>query len=128
MAPEGSALSRYRIGTLDLDLATRSVRANGVELPVQPLVFEFLAFLLGNADRAVAKDELLGRLWPGVHVAESSLQRVASLARGVLREGGAAAALESVQRFGYRLRPDKAPGAPGFRPAGRRKRRGRPAK
>lgn len=104
-------MTRYYLGSLELDLAARRLSVGGDELPVQPLVFEFLAYLLRNTDRAVAKDELLDRLWPGVTVAESSLQRVASLARGVLRQGGAGAALESVQRFGYRLRPDKAPAA-----------------
>ncbi|HET7718295.1 MAG TPA: winged helix-turn-helix domain-containing protein [Bauldia sp.] len=106
-------MNRYCLGSLQIDVAARRLSVDGVEVPVQPLVFEFLAYLLRNTDRAVAKDELLDRLWPGVNVTESSLQRVASLARGVLRQGGAEAALESVQRFGYRLRPDQAPATAG---------------
>jgi tetratricopeptide (TPR) repeat protein len=102
-------VGRYSLGTLELDEASRSLRSEGVDVPVQPLVFDFMSYLLRNAERAVAKDELLDKLWPGVTVAESSLQRVASLARGILRLGNAEAALESIQRFGYRMRPEKAP-------------------
>lgn len=104
-------MTRYSLGTIELDVAARRLSADGVDVPVQPLVFDFLAYLLRNSDRAVTKDELLDTLWPDVTVAESSLQRVASLARGVLRQGGAEGALESIQRFGYRLRPGKAPAA-----------------
>jgi tetratricopeptide (TPR) repeat protein len=42
-------------------------------------------------------------LWPGVTVTEASLQRVASLARGILRQGGMEAALRNLPRFGYRI-------------------------
>lgn len=95
----------YIIGSLEIDGVSRRLSIDGVDVAAQPLVFAFLVYLLENADRAISKEELLDVLWPGVTVAESSLQRVASLARGVLRRAGAESALQSVQRFGYRLRP-----------------------
>ncbi len=107
----------YIIGTLEIDEASRRLSIDGVEIAAQPLVFAFLVYLLANADRAVSKEELLTVLWPGVHVAESSLQRVASLARGLLRRAGSEEALESVQRFGYRLRPGSNGATAGPEPA-----------
>jgi DNA-binding winged helix-turn-helix (wHTH) protein len=93
----------YCFGPFDLNEEARSLRLAARELEVQPLVFDFLATLLRHQDRALSKEELLQTLWPGVTVTEASLQRVASLARGILRQGGIEAALRSLQRFGYRI-------------------------
>src|SRR4051794_6403484 len=100
----GRAMGRHRFGVFELDADSRSLKADGAELAVQPLVFDFLAYLLTHQDRAVSKQELLDQLWPGVTVTEASLQRVASVARGILRRGGCDQTLVSVPRFGYRLR------------------------
>src|SRR5262245_37298516 len=93
----------YRFGEFELNEEARSLRLAGRELEVQPLVFDFLATLLRHQDRAMSKEELLETLWPDVTVTEASLQRVASLARGILRQGGVETALRSLQRFGYRI-------------------------
>src|SRR5262245_48159067 len=93
----------YRFGGFELNEESRGLRLAGRELEAQPLVFDFLAMLLRHQDRALSKEELLDKLWPGVTVTEASLQRVASLARGILRQGGMEAALRNLPRFGYRL-------------------------
>lgn len=90
-------------GDFELNESSRAIRLAGNEIEVQPLVFDFLAILLRHQDRALSKDELLETLWPGVTVTEASLQRVASLARSVLRQGGMEAALRNLPRFGYRI-------------------------
>ena len=78
-------MRRYVLGDIELDEVSRTLTAAGASVPVQPLVFEFLAYLFRHSDRAVAKDELLEALWPGLNVTESSLQRVASIARRILK-------------------------------------------
>jgi DNA-binding winged helix-turn-helix (wHTH) protein len=93
----------YRFGEFELNEESRSLRLAGRELEAQPLVFDFLAVLLRHQDRALSKGELLDTLWPGVTVTEASLQRVASLARGILRQGGIETALRNLPRFGYRI-------------------------
>jgi DNA-binding winged helix-turn-helix (wHTH) protein len=93
----------YRFGQFELNEDSRSLCLEGRELAVQPLVFDFLVLLLHHPDKAMSKAELLDALWPGVTVTEASLQRVASLARTILREGHMEAALRSLPRFGYRL-------------------------
>ena len=93
----------YCFGEFELNEDSRGLRLAGNEIEVQPLVFDFLALLLRHQDRALSKAELFDALWPGVTVTEASLQRAASLARGVLRQGGMEAALRNLPRFGYRL-------------------------
>jgi len=93
----------YRFGDFELNEDSRGLSRAGRELPVQPLVFDFLALLLRHQDRALSKADLLDTLWPGVTVTEASLQRVASLARAILREGHMEGALRNLPRFGYRL-------------------------
>jgi DNA-binding winged helix-turn-helix (wHTH) protein len=96
----------YRFGQFELNEESRGLHLAGRELAVQPLVFDFLALLLRHRDKALSKAELLDALWPGVTVTEASLQRVASLARAILREGNMDSALRNLPRFGYRLLPD----------------------
>ncbi|MDX8510820.1 winged helix-turn-helix domain-containing protein [Mesorhizobium captivum] len=93
----------YRFGDFELNEDSRALLLAGREIEAQPLVFDFLAILLRHQDRAMSKDELLETLWPGVTVTEASLQRVASLARGILRQGGMETTLRNLPRFGYRI-------------------------
>ena len=101
-------MGTHCFGDFELNESSRAIRLAGNEIEVQPLVFDFLAILLRHQDRAMSKDELLETLWPGVTVTEASLQRVASLARSVLRQGGMEAALRNLPRFGYRICLDQA--------------------
>lgn len=96
-----------RFGRFKLDTDTRQLTLDGAEIPLQPRIFDLLAYLVENRDRVVDKDELLSRVWPGVIVTEASLQRAVSLARGALRQGGLAEAIRTYPRRGYRFCPDE---------------------
>ncbi len=96
-------MGTYCFGDFELNEDSRALRLAGSEIETQPLVFDFLAILLRHRDRAMSKDELFDTLWPGVTVTEASLQRVASLARSILRQGGMETALRNLPRFGYRI-------------------------
>jgi DNA-binding winged helix-turn-helix (wHTH) protein len=100
----------YRFGEFEVNEESRGLRLAGRELEIQPLVFDFLSILLRHQDRALSKAELLDTLWPGVTVTEASLQRVASLARSLLRQGGIETALRNLPRFGYQICLDLPPG------------------
>lgn len=84
--------------TIDCD-QYEFVRA-GQRVDVQPKVWAFLRLLAENAHRVLPKDEILERLWPDVIVAEGSLQRLASLARGALGDEGL---LRTIRGVGYQL-------------------------
>ena len=75
----------------------------GRELPLQPRVFDLLQYLVERRDRVVSKEELLDKLWPGMVVTESSLQRAVSLARNALQQGGLEGAIRNYARRGYRF-------------------------
>lgn len=92
-----------RFAGFELDEKQRALRLGGRELELQPRVFDLLVYLIEHRDRVVAKQELLERLWPDVIVVDGALQRVVSLARSALREGGAESAIRTYARHGYRF-------------------------
>jgi hypothetical protein len=49
--------------TFDTD--ARDLRRGDTPIPVQPLVFDLLTYLLQNHDRVVSKHDLLGAVWAG---------------------------------------------------------------
>lgn len=93
----------HRFPTFEIDEGTRELRAGGQVVPLQPRVFDLLVYLARHTARVVPKDELLESVWPGVIVADGSLQRAVSLARAALGEAGAAGAIRTYPRQGYRL-------------------------
>lgn len=99
----------FEFGPFRLDEPGRVLRLAEREMPLQPRVFDLLVYLIHSRARVVSKDELLGVLWPGVTVTESSLQRAVSMLRGVLREGGMEDAIRSFPRIGYRFCIDAPP-------------------
>jgi DNA-binding winged helix-turn-helix (wHTH) protein len=114
----------HRFPSFEIDEDKREVRVGAHVLQLQPKVFELLAYLAEHNTRVVPKDELLDAVWPGVTVADGSLQRAVSVARAAFAEAGLPDIVRNFPRQGYRLRveseagtaPDEAqdskPGAP----------------
>jgi len=48
---------------VELDIARRSVKVNGIEVVLRPKEFELLRVLLANRGRAMERSELLDRVW-----------------------------------------------------------------
>ena len=96
----------FAFGPFKLDEAGRALTLADSEVALQPRVFDLLAYLVRNRERVVSKDELLDALWPGVNVTENSLQRVVSVLRNTLRDGGVEAALKNYPGKGYRFLSD----------------------
>jgi len=93
----------FRFGSCELNEGRRSLCVKGREIDLQPRVFDLLAYLIRHRDRVVTKEELLDALWPGTIVVDNALQRVVSLARAALAEGGARESLRTYSRHGYRF-------------------------
>jgi DNA-binding winged helix-turn-helix (wHTH) protein len=94
----------YRFGEFELDTRLRQLRRGGRTVHVQPRVFELLGYLVANPDRAISRDELLERLWPGVSVEGGSLTRAMRGVRAALHsDRSLRGALETLRGFGYRL-------------------------
>lgn len=106
-----------RFGEFSLDERSRTLRLEGAEQPLQPLVFDLLVYLVRHRERVVPKEELLSELWPGTIVTDASLQRAISLLRGTLREGGMSHAVQTFARRGYRFGESVQAATPAAQPA-----------
>jgi DNA-binding winged helix-turn-helix (wHTH) protein/ATP/maltotriose-dependent transcriptional regulator MalT len=106
---------RFAFGRFELDERARTLRLDGAEQPLQPLVFDLLVYLVRHRERVVPKDELLSKLWDGTTVTDGSLQRAVSLLRTVLREGDMQHAVATFARRGYRFSETLNVLAPGAR-------------
>jgi DNA-binding winged helix-turn-helix (wHTH) protein/ATP/maltotriose-dependent transcriptional regulator MalT len=93
----------FSFGRFELDEARRTLRLDGAEKQLQPLVFDLLSYLVQHRERVVPKEELLTKLWDGASVTDGSLQRAISLLRAALRDGGMEDAVQTFARRGYRF-------------------------
>jgi TolB-like protein len=84
---------QYRFGDYMLDVARRELRHDGEPIAIEPQVFDLLAYLIQNRDRVVTKGDLLGSVWGGRIVSESTLTSRINAARRAIGDTG------STQRF-----------------------------
>jgi predicted ATPase/DNA-binding winged helix-turn-helix (wHTH) protein len=89
----------YRFGRCVLSPAMRRLFADGEPLPIGGRALDLLTVLVEQSDRAVTRDELMQRVWPGRIVADDNL-KVQILA---LRKLLGPQAIVTVPRLGYRF-------------------------
>jgi adenylate cyclase len=85
-----------------LDLERGSLCNEHGEIELRPKSFQVLRYLIGNAGRLVAKEELLQAIWPNVTVSEESLTRCISDVRSALQDAESRI-IKTVPRRGYRF-------------------------
>ncbi len=91
-------------GDFELDDARFELRRAGVRVPMEPQVFEVLAFLVANHDRAVSKDELIGHVWPDRFISDAALNsRVMAARKAVGDNGRDQALIRTIHGRGYRF-------------------------
>jgi class 3 adenylate cyclase/DNA-binding winged helix-turn-helix (wHTH) protein len=94
----------YTFGDCELDTRLFELRRAGSPVPVEPQVFEVLAFLVENRDRVVAKQELLDKVWPERFVGEAALNsRVMSARKAIGDSGKEQRLIKTVHGRGYRF-------------------------
>jgi TolB-like protein len=71
-----------------LDTDRRELRHGAVTVPVEPQVFDLLAYLIKNRDRVVSKDDLVAAIWGGRIVSESALTTRINAARCAIGDSG----------------------------------------
>ncbi len=93
----------YRFGDFVLDPGSRELRRAGELLSTSPKVFDCIAYLIEQRDRAVSRDELIAAVWGKVDVAYSLLgQLMAKVRRTIGRAGNDQDMIRTIPRFGYR--------------------------
>jgi TolB-like protein len=108
----------YRFEGYALDLRRGCLRCEDRDVELRPKSFEVLRYLLENAGRLVAKDELIRAVWPNVIATDESLTRCISEVRFALQDQ-AQRIIKTVPRRGYLL---AAPVShPALEPSGRAK-------
>ena len=100
-------MSAVRFGTCELSFERLELRRDGQPVPVEPQVFDVLAYLLTHRDRVVPKTELLDEVWHDRFVSESALtSRIKSARRAVGDTGRDQRIIRTIHGRGYRFVAD----------------------
>jgi adenylate cyclase len=87
-----------------LDTDRRELRRGAVAVPVEPQVFDLLAYLIKNRERVASKDDLVAAIWGGRIVSESTLTTRINAARCAIGDSGAEQRLiKTLARKGLRF-------------------------
>jgi pimeloyl-ACP methyl ester carboxylesterase/DNA-binding winged helix-turn-helix (wHTH) protein len=88
----------------ELDPDRVELRRGGARVPMEPQVFEVLAYLITHRDRVVPKEELMDNVWGGRFVSESAVTSRIKQARQAVGDNGQAQRLiRTVHGKGYRF-------------------------
>ena len=99
----------WSFGGVRLDARARLLLRDGLPVPLTPKAFDVLVHLARNEGRAVPREEILAAVWPETVVTDASLTQAVFLVRRALGEPAGTGMLETVPRFGYRLKLPAAP-------------------
>jgi TolB-like protein len=87
-----------------LDLARRELSLAGAVIATTPKVFDLLAYLVQNRGRVVSRDDLLGAVWQGRIVSESTMaSHINAVRRAVGDTGSRQRLVRTVARKGFRF-------------------------
>lgn len=96
-----------RFAEFTLDADARLLRRGGGIVHLQPKAFELLLILVGKRPNAVAKGELIDRLWPGTFVQEVNLSNLVGELRKALGDRPSQPMyIRTVHGFGYAFAAD----------------------
>jgi DNA-binding winged helix-turn-helix (wHTH) protein/tetratricopeptide (TPR) repeat protein len=100
-------MSAVRFGTCELSFERLELWRDGKVVPVEPQVFDVLAYLVTHRDRVVPKTELLDNVWSDRFVSESALtSRIKSARRAVGDTGRDQRIIRTIHGRGYRFVAD----------------------
>jgi adenylate cyclase len=94
----------FLVDDYQLDVNRRELRRDAELIAIEPQVFDLLIYLVRNRDRVVNKDELIGSIWRGRIVSESTIAGYIYAARKAIGDDGAAQRLiRTLPRKGFRF-------------------------
>ncbi len=87
-----------------LDTDRRELLRGSEQVAVEPQVFDLLVFLLQNRDHVVSKDDLIGSVWGGRIVSDSTLtSRINAARKAVGDNGEEQKIIRTIARKGFRF-------------------------
>jgi two-component system OmpR family response regulator len=101
--------TQYRVGDLELDRLSHTVRRSGQEIPLQPREFRLLEYLMRHAGQVVTRTMLLENVWdyhfdPQTNVIDVHISRL----RSKIEKGFDGPLLHTVRGAGYMLKAGRA--------------------
>ena len=79
---------RYLFEDYALDTDRRELRRGTDLIPLTPQVFDLLAYVIGNREVVVSRDDLIAAIWDGRIVSESALTTRINAARSAIGDSG----------------------------------------
>lgn len=93
-----------RFGDCELDVEGRELRRAGIPVHVEPQVFDLLAYLVANRERAVGKDEIVKDVWRGRIVSDATLSsRINAVRQAIGDTGKTQTYIRTLPRHGFRF-------------------------
>jgi TolB-like protein len=118
---------RHRFDQFEIDTDRYEIRRSGVAQPVEPLVFDLIAFFVGNPNRVLSREEIIDAVWHGRAVSDATISSAIKSARRVLGDSGDSQSfIRTVRGRGFEFRaqvktdqePEPTPSATGDVDAG----------
>ncbi|MCC6978619.1 MAG: response regulator transcription factor [Candidatus Melainabacteria bacterium] len=106
--PANYCPNNLAIGDLEIDIAAKIVRRNGVKMKLLPKEFAVLEFLLRRADHCFDTDALLTHVWNSESDAsEAAVWQTIKRLRNKLDIEGKESIIVNVKGMGYKIEKDK---------------------
>ena len=103
---------RLVFGECEFDPGQRIVLRHGRVIPLSSKALQLLELLIDRRPEAIAKNDILERLWPGTFVSDASLYNVVTEIRAALGDAPQAARyIRTLPRYGYAFRAEARPAA-----------------
>ena len=94
----------YFLDEIEVDQDKQELRRSGSIVPVEPLVFRVLTFLIVNRERVISKQDLIDSVWDGRAVSDWTVSGCIKSVRSVLGDTGKSSRfVRTIHGKGYRF-------------------------
>lgn len=94
----------YQFNTYELDTENFCLKSSGLNVPIEPQVFNLIVYLINNKDKVVTRDELFEKIWLGRSVSDATLSNHINSARTLLGDDGVKqTVIKTIRGRGYQF-------------------------